>query len=186
MADFFNVSDVAPGIMRNALPPVAAYQAVPGTGNVSNATPTLNELRLAPWVLSGNSSWDRFYFEIASGVATAVFRCGIYKDTGQLYPGTLVQEFAAYDVSVTGKKTNTISLTLPAGVYWVGGAMQVAASQLVGTSNGQFMVNTQDPNASNNVAGYSQASVSGALPSTFSSTIFSTSNAPQLFLRRSA
>ena len=105
-----------------------------------------------------------------AGTSTSVVRMGIYDDSDDGHPGTLVADWGTVDGTTTGTKTITISETL-FGTYWLGIVWQ-------GTGSG-LDLNRSDLNehcydgyvlANPGVAGYlayglTESSVSGALPS---------------------
>lgn len=174
------------GLPRTFLPPVGNWMEVPGTGNRGSATPTLNELRVSPWFVPEYAVWDRACANVnVAGGAGSVTRVGIYHDNGSGYPGALYWESATIDSTGTGTiPSTTLALAIPAGLWWVGAVCQVAAAQLETMSNFNYAVNTQDPTAGTASAGYSHSSVTGALPATFTSAFFSTSNTPVISFRR--
>lgn len=176
------------GVPRTFLPPVTFWMEAPGVGNRGTATPTLNELKVSPWWVPEAATWDRVGHENkTAGGAGSVMRIGIYRDNGSGYPSTLYWESpSTLDSTATGMLTHTVSLAIPAGLYWVGAVAQVAAPGWEMMSNFNPSVNTQDPAVGSASAGYSHSNVTGALPATFTSTFFSTSNVPVISFRRSA
>jgi hypothetical protein len=176
------------GFPRTFLPPVGNWMEAPGVGNRGTATPTLNELRVSPWFVPEAATWDRVGHENkTAGGAGSIMRIGIYRDNGSGYPSTLYWESpSTLDSTATGMLTHTVSLTIPAGLYWVGAVAQVAAPGWETMSNFNLAVNTQDPAVGSASAGYSHSGVTGAFPATFTSTFFSTSGVPVISFRRSA
>jgi hypothetical protein len=64
---------------------------------------------------------DSVAFEVTTGVATSVGRCGIYKNTSDsvMYPSSLVVDGGSQDCSTNAvKTTSSLSLLIIAGLYW--------------------------------------------------------------------
>jgi hypothetical protein len=128
----------------------------------------------------------------AIGTTGAVARLGVYGDDGTGHPSALLLDTGLYtgglfDAITTGNKTFTLdgasgrpsAITLSPGRYWVGGVTQVAASTLTivsGVSGGIASPNMASIFTANNTA-YLQGSVSGNLPSTFTTGKVSTTSA---------
>lgn len=166
---------------------LASYPGTLGT----NASLGNGTLRLAPWYLSAPATIDRIGSDISSaGSAGALLRLGIYADNGQGYPGALVLDAGTVDGTSATVSELTVSQVLPLGLYWVGAVVQGAPSTQptvrVLQSPLAFplsRVGSSAPTAALAVVGYSQTSVTGALPSTFTTTIAPTTVAPRLFVR---
>lgn len=175
------------GLIRPVLPPVGMWMEAPGIGNRATGTPTLNELRAVPWVVPRTSRWDRAGIENKTvGGAGSITRIGLYRDNGAGYPGALYVDFGTFDSTVAAMLANTVDFTVAPGIWWAAAVAQIAAPGWETTSNFNWLVNTQDPSVGSASAGYSQAGVTGALPATFTTTFFSTSNAPVVSFRRRA
>lgn len=56
-------------------------------------------------------------FVSVAGAGSA--RLGIYNDNGNVYPGSLLLDAGAVDISSTGIKQSTISQALTKGLYWL-------------------------------------------------------------------
>jgi hypothetical protein len=160
------------------------YYAAPVVSRATG-TPTLNDLRLAPFLLGETTTFDRIAVDVnTGGSAGAVVRLGIYADSGDGYPGALILDAGTVDATATGLLTITINQQLTPGLYWIGGVPQVATS-VVHVSTGSALgigigVTTL---AQALWAGYSQTSVSGALPSTFTGTVTAATQAVRALLR---
>lgn len=149
-------------------------------------------LRLAPWIVDSDLTIDRIGFLVGTsgaGQSGAKYRVGIYADNGQCYPGSLLLDAGQGAADAIGTVAMTVSLTLEPGLYWVGGVPQLAATTLpfIGTAGSSWTppvspgLGTSPPDT---VFGcFTQASVSGALPSTFTSTRSVAATAPRLFVR---
>jgi hypothetical protein len=125
-----------------------------------------------------------------AGSTGAVLRLGVYADDGSgMFPGALVVDAGTIDATVVGNAALTLStaLVLVAGKYWVGGASQGSPAtapvvRIVGT-NGAVLMPSTTASASNIPTGAAQNSVSGALPSTFTTTLGFTSAVPRVALQ---
>jgi hypothetical protein len=65
---------------------------------------------------------DTIAFEVTTNVATAVARCGIYKNTGGgvMYPSTLVVDSGEFDCGAAAgvKSTAGLSIAISPDIYW--------------------------------------------------------------------
>lgn len=119
-----------------------------------------------------------------AGDAGSVARLGIYSDDGTGgYPGALLLDAGTVSITSTGVKEITISQALTAGAYWLVGAIQGTGTPALtnaggasGFTSGFFgqWLNSGDffSNATSGspVIGWSQASVTGALPANFTTS----------------
>jgi hypothetical protein len=163
------------------------------TSAVSNTTSNTlgnGSLRLAPWVVDRAMSIDRMAAEISTvGEAGSKLRLGIYADTGNGYPGALLLDAGQIAGDSATVQELTVSLSLPVGVYWIGGAVQSAATtQPTVRVNSQWyppvpIPSSTLPAAGGGAAAALQTGVTGALPATFSSTLASAQTYPRLILR---
>lgn len=145
---------------------------------VTSSTLGNSTLRLASWIVPNAISISKIGAEVTTiGEAGSKFRIGIYKDNGKGYPGDLLLDAGQIAGDSATVQELTVDQAIPAGLYWVGGAVQSAPStqptMRVASSWWQpaAIGKTTVFSAGETVQGYSQASVSGALPSTFSTTV---------------
>jgi hypothetical protein len=159
------------------------YYATPVVARAT-ATPTLNDLRAAPFLLAETTTFDRIAVDVnTGGSAGAVIRLGIYADDGDGYPGALVLDAGTVDSTGTGLLTITISQQLAAGLYWLAGVSQVATS-VVNISTGSAIGLGAGTNLAQALwAGYSQTSVSGTLPNPFTTTVTAGTQVVRVILR---
>lgn len=174
--------------LPNAVAGQYIYTCSPG---VTASTQLANQtLRLYPWVVEKTMTIDRIGFEIATaGQAASKYRVGIYSDDGNCYPGALLLDAGqgAADVATTVPLTVSATVLQP-GLYWIGGVPQSAATTapfLRCASNWTPPVNpgqgTSPPVSA--FFGFSEASVTGALPSTFTTTRTIIASIPRIFVR---
>ena len=165
------------------------YAICPGG---SSASTTANQtLRLAPWIVERDVTIVRIGAEVSTvGEAGSVIRLGIYADAGGLYPGALVLDAGTIAGDSATIQEITISQALTRGVYWVGGVAQSAPSTqpTVRMASGwtppvPMQTGTTIPVLSASVVAYTQASVSGGLPSNFTSTVTTSGNAMRIFFK---
>lgn len=160
----------------------------------TSATQGVGTLRLVPWVVPSTVTITRIGAETtADGDAGSKFRLGIYLDNGSNYPGALLLD-AGTIAGDGGAGVKEITLGTPqqlaAGLYWIGGAVQIVSTTqpTMRTVSGWYppvplVLGTSAPGAGASAVGVSQASVTGALPSSFSSTITSASSAARVHVK---
>lgn len=169
------------------------YQPVaPGAASTNNGLGN-GTLRLAPWVVAKQITIDRVGGDIATvGEAGSKLRIGIYQDNGNCFPGGLLLDAGQIAGDSATVQELTCSLTLPRGLYWLGGAVQSASTtqptvRIVPGGGGAppapliYGSALPDPNIS--IVGLSNTGVTGALPATFSSTFGTVSSVPRVFVR---
>lgn len=117
------------------------------------------------------------------GTATAseVCRLGIYADNGTGYPGALVIDAGTIDLSTAvAIKSITISQAIStSGLYWLAGVKQGPtnnATMLVfaasaGIAQSRFQMPADSDFQARTTCGFTQASVTGALPANFTTTV---------------
>lgn len=179
----------------------SAADPLPASGNyfytasdgVASTAATLGNgtLRLVPWIVSQPMTIDRLGAEVTIiGDVSSKFRIGIYYDNGNCYPGNLVVDAGQIAGDSATVQTLTVSVGLAPGLYWIGGAVQAAASTqpTMRTMTGwvppvHLPLGTSTPGAGQAPFGYSQTSVTGALPSTFTTSLSIVGNAARIFAR---
>jgi Pectate lyase superfamily protein len=158
------------------------------TGNISVTTSAIlgnGTLRLAPLWLSVPVGITAVGIDFSvAGDAASLFRMAIYADDGTNYPGALLLDCGSVSTGTGNAGTvatggtpgvymNTLgsTLSLPAGMYWVGGVLQGVTVTQPTLRVAQFMNfsagNTAVPVAAAVSAGYSNTGITSALPSTF-------------------
>jgi photosystem II stability/assembly factor-like uncharacterized protein len=119
-------------------PQILDYNFYKRTGGVSYYSGTIidlpdtvshgagaDEIDAVPIIFSRTTKVDRIAIDvtIACGAvcitAGANIRLGIYKDNGNIYPGVLIQDAGAVDISGTGIREITINQKLAPGLYWL-------------------------------------------------------------------
>lgn len=171
--------------------PAGQYVLPCGAGAVATAATGNGSLRLAPWRVERAITIDRLAVEVTTaGEAGSVFRLGAYGDSSG-YPGALLVDGGTVAGDTTGAKEVTITaLVLTPGLYWIGGAAQVAATTpptMRCLSNYSpavpIRLGSSLPATTGATQGYLQTGVSGALPSTFTATIAASSTMPRVLAR---
>lgn len=152
-----------------------------GTGN----------LRLTPWPVPNTVTLTRIGAEvIAAGDAGCKFRLGIYADDGSGYPGALVLDAGTIAGDAATAQEIVISQALSPGLYWVGGASQIITTtgptmRTVNTALAMptLRLGATMPSAAAVSFGFTQPSVTGALPANYTSTVTVTTAAPRVFVK---
>lgn len=171
---------------QTALLASGAYISPTYTRAMSTLAETQGLLRLMPLFLGRDITATELSVQVSTLGASATYRLGIYADTGDGYPGALVVDGGTVSCASTGTKTATISQALSAGVYWLGGALQGSGSAsfvaaalapdyctVMGNKDanpGWIFAGTHSSGYGATCA-YHETSVTGALPSTFTSTV---------------
>lgn len=146
-----------------------ASSSLVGTDSTNaNALDLLIALRFDLW---RPQTFDRIAIEVTTGVATALTRLGIYKDDGESAPGSLVLDAGTVDCSTTGLKEITISQVLESGRYWLASVAQTAAATLRAVPFTRDPVVGSSTGLNTGLMGYTQGSVTGALPATFTPAV---------------
>jgi hypothetical protein len=127
--------------------------------------------------------------QVTIGAASSFVRMGIYADNGNGYPGALVagSDSGQIDASTATVKTFTYPtpLALSAGRYWLAGVSQGGAPTIncnTGMQPGLIGATAASVLASSQTA-YFHGGVSGALPSTFTATLLSTTASHRVAIR---
>lgn len=162
-------------------------------GPYASTTPVQSSLYLTRWEWPVGMTITQLglWVGTAGATATAVWRFGVYDDDGSgCYPGALLLDagVSTTDVSTTGFKVCTaFSATDVGGVRWWGGALQVAAgitNWMGGMADSRPGMATTGQPGNNNVAqSYSQGTVTGALPSTFTATRAVANVGPRIYFK---
>lgn len=146
---------------------------------------TLGELRAVPILIAEDTTFTRIGIQVTTGSATRNARLGIYTNSGGA-PGTLVLDAGAVSIASNGEKTITISQSLTAGWYWLAYEQDNATPQIGGLAQADMKPIMGSSDAQGATA-YKYAYVAhtyGALPSTFGTPTWETSNsAPCISLR---
>jgi len=114
--------------VRIANPPLQAGQyyftASPGYVTTLGGS-GVGSLRLAPWVLDAPVSLVRIGAEVTTaGEVGAKLRLAIYSDDGTGEPGTVILDSGQVAADAVGSVEVVISVTLPAGILWIGAVIQ--------------------------------------------------------------
>ncbi len=121
-----------------------------------------------PLLVPRDTTVDKFGLYILTPATNALWRMGIYADTGSQYPGALVYDAGTTTADTGGWKEITVSpaVSLSTGLYWVVGNPQVAYAAPRGNV-GPVIGVVQASSTGDLAAGYIGQLGSGALPSTF-------------------
>lgn len=170
------------------------FTGTPAATSTSN-TLTNTQLRLVPWYVPSSCTLSRIGAEVtATGEAGSKIRLGIYADDGTGMPGALVLDAGQIAGDSATVQELTISQDLSPGLYWFGGAVQLAPSSLptlraVVVSTGAIPIYptvshaTSTPGANASSVGATMTGVSAALPASFTWTGSVTTAAPRVFVK---
>ncbi len=157
----------------------------------TNASLGTGTLRVLPWMVTKTISITRIGAEISTiGDVGSKLRLGIYSDNGSCYPGSLLIDAGQIAGDSATIQELTVSQSLTAGLYWVGGVVQsVTTTQpTVRVPSNWFPpitlpMQTTIPTANTTTIGYSMTGVTGALPGTFSATPATAGSVPRVFVK---
>jgi hypothetical protein len=182
----------APSTWPGVAPAAGQYifTSSPATSS-TNAALGNGTLRLAPWVVTRAMAIDRIGAEITTvGEAGSKLRLGIYTDNGSCFPGALLLDAGQIAGDSATVQDLTVSLTLPTGLYWIGGVVQSAATtqptvRVVSNWTPPVPISggTSAPAATAAYVANTQTSVSGALPATFTATAVAGAAAVRVHVR---
>lgn len=185
----------ASSIPLSTAPPLrAGYYFFPYSPSSTNTSSGLGNgtLRLGQIHLPRPVTIDRIGAEITVvGDVGSKLRLVVYNNhASYMWPGDLLLDAGQIAGDSATTQELTVSLALAAGTYWLGGAVQSAATTQptvrVGTGATPFMPASTTPTlpTSNWLAsGFSTTGVPGAAPSSFPSTATSVSTVPRVFMR---
>jgi len=175
-------------IGRNQVPQLPILRSgdfvAPGTGT-GTVTPSADVLHFIPIFVRNPMTADRIGIEVTTGGdAGSVCRLGIYRDNGQIYPGTLLVDAGTVSTAGIAALTITISQALSTGCWWLAAATQTAsANPQYRTSTGQPYTIPSGSLSATGHSGRSQTGVTGALPATAApTTVVANCPRPQLRL----
>lgn len=145
---------------------------LPGYAVTGTAAWADGAMKFVPLFLP-SGTYDRLGVEVTVvGTAGALYRMGIYADTGDVFPGALVVDGGTVDVTPsTGVKQVTINTTIAAGLYWLaavsqGGAATPATVRYASPLSDGSIGNVTISAFTFPLRGLSLAGVTGALPGT--------------------
>jgi hypothetical protein len=149
------------------------------TGALSATAQASGFVYAFPWVVTAPLSISKIGSECTiAGAATSVVRIGVWNDTGNAYPGTLLLDAGTIDGTSATVQDITLgsALLLGPGLYWVGTVGQVAAVPTMRTALNpdcrfNFAAGTAKPSAGTTLGGYYQSGVTGAFGGSFTSTV---------------
>lgn len=163
----------AAGISPGQTPQVpiraAGYVYTVGAGSQANGTTlAVNQVAASPIYIPADTSVDRITLYINTAATSALWRLGLFADTGSMYPGALVFEAGTVDASSTGAKEITLASTkaVARGVYWVVAKCEGAFAAPRGTSGPVFgVLPSSNSNTADTSSGYLANVTAAGLPS---------------------
>lgn len=166
------------GLVAEGHKPVtgSALWVGPRTGTGSRVFPT-ETLYAVPVILAASATLIRIGIEVTSaGTTGSLIRLGIYADSGENSPGSLLLDAGTVSGESTGFPNLTIAETLAPGIYWLSAVGQgTPATEPTLRSAEVSPANLSLPQGSgvDNVpyAGWKNAGVTGALPASWPSVV---------------
>jgi hypothetical protein len=160
----------------------AEYQALGTNGTITQST-----LYASFFEVGQPQVFDAIGVVVATGVASATMRLGVYADDGNGRPGQLLIDGGTCDCSGNGTKFVRIPLTLLGGNVWLAGVSQGAASNVARVPFYSGLRYGQANPFSVGCLGWSQTGVTGALPNPWGFTYTAVTAAailPVMLLRK--
>jgi hypothetical protein len=152
-----------------------------------------NNLFAFPLRIRSSVTFNQISSVVTTLAAGGLYRIGIYRDTGAVYPGALVagSDTGAYSSAAVGNPIGAVSLSLSPGLYWVVILSSSATAAFRGftTSSIPNILGDAGPNfaANSSATSYSVAFPFAALPSLFpTGAVFSAVIPPLIGLRVSS
>lgn len=150
-------------------------------------------LRVAASYIPSSVAISRLAWDCsAAGDPAATFRPCVYADNGFGAPGALVVEGGDVTMAALGQFESTVSVTLPAGLYWCGGILRGTGTQPTlrtcnpGSLSGLLLPlgSTIPSTLTSGMFSYVKGSVAaGALPNPFGTATVSGTSAVRLALK---
>lgn len=181
-----SAADLAAPLGWGALTTGRYYLTASQNAVQSVSTLGVGNLRVTPWFVPNAVTVSRIGAEIVSaGDSGSKLRLGIYADDGTCYPGALVLDAGTIAADSNTVQEITVSQALTPGLYWVGAAVQIVSvtQPTVRCVNAppivpHIHVGAAAPSAAQLTFGFVHTSVTGALPTPFTSTVGASSTAP--------
>jgi hypothetical protein len=146
----------------------------PYAPNIFTVAPALNLMDIWPFVVPDTITIDLVSTRVNTAApAGGVFRFGVWRDDGTLYPGALLRDLGTAPTDVIGlcSVVPAPDLILIPGLYWMSGVAQVAAGGAIKAVDQMvhpLMGSTDDAMISGATSldrnCYTLAGISGALP----------------------
>lgn len=115
-------------------------------------------------------------------LSASMVRLVVYADNGNGFPGALQFDAGTIDGSSATYQEITINQTLPAGIWWVGGAAQ-GGQPTIRTVAGMIMPTHFRAGTDTNLGGFTHSAIPNAAPANFTATAVTGSSAPRVMLR---
>lgn len=164
----------------------------PFMDTATSATQGNGSLRVGPWFNPQPITLSAIGVDVtAAGDSGCKIRVGIYADN-KGYPGALILDAGQLAADAIGTPIPALgsNLVLPRGWYWIGGAVQLVTTTqptvriASGRATPTLQISQGTSFAANATAnGYRMTGVTGALPSTFTSTVDPIAGFPRLHFK---
>jgi len=158
------------------------YYSISNAGSDAVLALVLNEMRLSPFIVGENQTFDRIGQEVTTLGSTSVVRLGIYGVTSENYPGALLLDAGTIDAGSTGGKEIVINQALTPGLYYLAAVAQVATCSVRSKNSVPDLLGAPTLVYTNSTV-YVETGVSGALPANFTGVVANATSAPKVELR---
>jgi len=165
------------------------YSAPPLTVNTASTTATVVAATVYafPFIVPKTITIDTAQINVTTLGAGSTANVGVYMDNGNLYPGTLLQDFGSQSTATTGIKTFTIGvpITLVPGLYWLAFVCTATAPVVSGWAIGQCLplLGTTSVLTAASGIGWSVSSATLANPFTAGGAVIIAAPIPAMFVR---
>lgn len=156
----------------------AGMQGIFGGFTTSTTSVAANTLMALPFIVTKTAKFDTISFRITTVSTSGHSRCGIYRDTGNSFPGALIFDTGTIDTT-TPAAPNTYDTTitaglqvLPTGLYWLAYEQDTATGQMSCLSGVAtfFALLGNGVTYTSPAYGYTVAHTYGALPDPYTVT----------------
>jgi hypothetical protein len=98
-----------------------ATMSISGGAQATQGIASANSLRAFPFYVPKSTKFDRIAIRVTTAATgtNPKIRLGIYKDNGNIYPGSLFLDAGEVAVNTLGVKELVIDVTLKEGLYWL-------------------------------------------------------------------
>jgi hypothetical protein len=175
--------DIAPPLVGPVLKTGMYYANGYARAGTTSNSQGVGTLKVAPIRISRACTISEFDIYVSTvGDSTSTFLICLYSDDGTGVPGLLLNS-SSVATTVTGTVAATVSLTLAAGNYWLGGSITVAATQPTLIVNDVANIALPASTAAGvlgGAMGISTSGVTSTAPSPFPSSFTDTGSCPRV------
>ncbi len=157
-----------------------------GEGSISTLLLTEDVMVLGPVLIESFMVVEEIGVDVTTAGTEGNLYTALYRDRGDGYPGALIHKSAALTVTAAFKSTTGLTLPLTPGVYWAGALCNQVTTTVATVrsllNNSRYVGETAGANDIN-IAGYSQAALTGEPPATFTDTATTVAAVPRVLMK---